>query len=766
MKKNLIIVSAIAVALGFVSCNKENEVAPKNDQGYTYVFTIGHADADETRASLASEDGKTLIAWDNNDAIGTRAGTYDGFSHVLVSGGIASFSVYSLNALAIGDHIYCYFPYSGSIQSIDNIAMSIPDSQTMGSNGFDVRAMPMVSIPYEVTTNLERSDKNSAVDVINFVNLASLIDFRIYTSNAAYGAEKIEWVQFESSAICGDFNFTGATSVDYSNPNTMAIPAVTGTTIKTTFTTQVTVGGSKDDAVHAYMVVAPGSHSGTVTVKTNVATYTYAVSAKEYKRSSLKPLSVDLNNAAEREAQTLPIYEKVTSAPTDWEGYYLIATVDGNHIATGTVADKHISSTSVTPNSDGSISCSDENSLFFHKESNEYYSIKNSSGKYISWGGSGVDIAVVNNATSNNALFSLSLSGTNALIKNVGAGSRFVRWNGSADFRMYTSSNGFDVVLYKKVESRVLTSITLSGTYPTSFYKGDSFNYDGLIVTAHYDNETQRVVTPTSVSVPDLSQIANDVPVTVTYTEGDVTKTASYTVSVIARPVYTVTLADDNTELTAELGGSVSLPSRSVEGYTFEGWSVTEISQPTTTAPELIQVGSYSPTASITLYPVFSSGENTTVWAKTALDDLEAGIYVLVSPNNYAFNGTISSGHGQKTSTAITFDAKGHSTSIPNDACIIEFIATSDGFKLYNNTLGYLYASKASSGGLAWHDTESSYWIGDDNDANPTLIYQSNSAHLRCYNDTFRTYAGNSNQGIALAKQTTIVSKTYISNPE
>lgn len=315
-----------------------------------------------------------------------------------------------------------------------------------------------------------------------------------------------------------------------------------------------------------------------------------------------------------------------------------------------------------------------------------------------------------------------------------------------------------------KQAPKVLASIELSGNYQTEFYVNDVFDNSGLVVTAHYTDGTQQQVSPTSVSGPDMSVAANNVPVTVTYTEGEVTKTASYTVNVIARPIYTVTLADDNTELTAELGESVSLPSRSIEGYTFEGWSVTEVSQPTTTAPELIEVGSYSPTASITLYPVFSSGENTTVWAKMNLDELSAGNYVLLSPNGYAFNGTISGGHGLKTSTAITFDANGHSTSIPSDACIIEFIAVSGGFKLYNSDYGYLYSKKNSSGNLAWHNSESSYWTGDND--NPTLIYNSNSTHLRCYNDTFRTYGNNASQSIAVAKETTIVSKTYISSPE
>lgn len=44
-----------------------------------------------------------------------------------------------------------------------------------------------------------------------------------------------------------------------------------------------------------------------------------------------------------------------------------------------------------------------------------------------------------------------------------------------------------------------LTGITLSGDYQTSFQVGESFNHNGLIVTAHYDDGTSRVVSGYSV---------------------------------------------------------------------------------------------------------------------------------------------------------------------------------------------------------------------------------------------------------------------------
>ena len=85
-----------------------------------------------------------------------------------------------------------------------------------------------------------------------------------------------------------------------------------------------------------------------------------------------------------------------------------------------------------------------------------------------------------------------------------------------------------------------LSSITLSGSYKTSFIVNETFTYNGLVVTAHYSDNSSRTVTPTNVTTPDMSTTGSKT-VTVTYTEGGVSKNASYTISV-TQP-QTVTLS-------------------------------------------------------------------------------------------------------------------------------------------------------------------------------------------------------------------------------
>lgn len=74
-------------------------------------------------------------------------------------------------------------------------------------------------------------------------------------------------------------------------------------------------------------------------------------------------------------------------------------------------------------------------------------------------------------------------------------------------------------------------------------------------------------------------------------------------------PTYTVTLSDDtsNPITQGEAGSAVTLPTRTGDAiYTFVGWSTTNYGNTeSTTTPESIYKGNYTPTADITLYPIY-----------------------------------------------------------------------------------------------------------------------------------------------------------------
>ena len=107
----------------------------------------------------------------------------------------------------------------------------------------------------------------------------------------------------------------------------------------------------------------------------------------------------------------------------------------------------------------------------------------------------------------------------------------------------------FDVTISATFElAKTLTSIEITNAATqTTFWQGETFNYTGLKVTAHFDGAADEVVTPT---VTGSTATAGTQTVTVSYTEGTTTKTATYTITVKAIPntketAYTVADAFD-----------------------------------------------------------------------------------------------------------------------------------------------------------------------------------------------------------------------------
>lgn len=86
----------------------------------------------------------------------------------------------------------------------------------------------------------------------------------------------------------------------------------------------------------------------------------------------------------------------------------------------------------------------------------------------------------------------------------------------------------------------VLTRISVSGDFETEYHVGQTFETDGMVVTAYYSNSTSKPVTGYTVSPKKFETEESDATVTITYTEGDVTKTATVTVHVGPDPGYTI----------------------------------------------------------------------------------------------------------------------------------------------------------------------------------------------------------------------------------
>lgn len=252
------------------------------------------------------------------------------------------------------------------------------------------------------------------------------------------------------------------------------------------------------------------------------------------------------------------------------------------------------------------------------------------------------------------------------------ATSRYVGTYNSVDWRCYTSSGGNianqTITFYKRVEKSPLSSIALSGDYPTTFHVGDTFSPDGIIVTATYENgRTADVTDSANFTGYDMST-AGTQTVTVSYTEEEVTKTATYSINVNAPATLTsITL-------------SGTYPTTFYEGDTFshEGIVVTANYDDSTTAD-------------VTSEATFSEPDMTTVGSKTI---------------------TVSYGGQTATYTITVEEKKGTATNPYTVAQAIAFI----------NTLGTatsaeeVYVSGIISRVDSYNSNYSSitYWISDD----------------------------------------------------
>ena len=100
----------------------------------------------------------------------------------------------------------------------------------------------------------------------------------------------------------------------------------------------------------------------------------------------------------------------------------------------------------------------------------------------------------------------------------------------SFTYHMGTQPLEFTIVVsIDPVTPATLSSIALSGQ-STTYEVNETFSFDGT-VTASYSDGSSKTVTPTSVSTPDMST-AGSKTVTVSYTEGEETRTASYTITI------------------------------------------------------------------------------------------------------------------------------------------------------------------------------------------------------------------------------------------
>ena len=230
---------------------------------------------------------------------------------------------------------------------------------------------------------------------------------------------------------------------------------------------------------------------------------------------------------------------------------------------------------------------------------------------YLSWT-SGNSLTTTGSLTDNSS-WNITISSGDAVIKNSFDDTRSIRWNSSSPrFACYTggqkavqlykigsgaSYSNYSTTCGEVPQPCALTGITLNtDNVKKDFFVGDAFTSDGLVVTAAYSNCDSKVVTPVSISTPDMSTVGKKT-VTVTYTENAVTKTKDYSITVAEKPVvvtYTVKWhsCDGVKEVVYNKGAALKLPTNpgANGSKVFKGW-ITAEHYTGATAPSYISAG-------------------------------------------------------------------------------------------------------------------------------------------------------------------------------
>lgn len=201
-----------------------------------------------------------------------------------------------------------------------------------------------------------------------------------------------------------------------------------------------------------------------------------------------------------------------------------------------------------------------------------------------------------------------------------------------------------------------------------------------------------------------------------------------------------------------------------INEYKFVGWTNSQITTNQSTAPSVLFTSAADApavTADVVYYAVYASQDGPTQWKKLKASEVkEEGVYALISAKGYAFTGVISGGKSNYSSTQFSFNTSGISTSAPDDVCELTLKKKGNGFSMYNAQKRYLYAYMNTSGGLSWHDSETSYWYCKDD----AWCYEAKGAYLRCYtskrNNYFNTYGNKYSEDVYFAQKISSASYT------
>lgn len=160
-------------------------------------------------------------------------------------------------------------------------------------------------------------------------------------------------------------------------------------------------------------------------------------------------------------------YVKVSQAPTDWSGTYIMTNTGGMNAFNGNISTTSTkyglySTVTISENKISSTASVDAFAVTIEKSGN-YYTIQTSGGSYLYWNSGNSLNANTSLQSENKSLWSISLTANGVSISNANTAARVIRFNNDR-FACYTTSTGVLLDLYKYgfSDGSVDADITLS----------------------------------------------------------------------------------------------------------------------------------------------------------------------------------------------------------------------------------------------------------------------------------------------------------------
>lgn len=317
MKNIIFAATAMIVAMTAVSCSKVAGI--EENPSYTYRFAVVNEELPSVKSDMSSDH----LVFETGDYLGfslEKEGkiAYTERTSIQTTKPRPIFGFTTNLEMKAGDRIYVVSP---RVLPIDNgkfndrrepvnadpmQSITIPLVQTHKGGKFDGAAMPMVSVPFTFTKDMLVGEDNQLQEV-KFLNLGALLDFRVFSTDGKYQNEIVRDVIFEADKnIVGEFKIN-MQNVNPDDEKTLAIDLTSAraegylaaplTNVARTESDAV-VGADQDHSGSVRMVVAPGTYTGKVKVRTDKAYYVFNLSpARTFDRNGIYPLGLNLAKA-------------------------------------------------------------------------------------------------------------------------------------------------------------------------------------------------------------------------------------------------------------------------------------------------------------------------------------------------------------------------------------------------------------------------------------------------------------------------------------